>query len=157
MIIEYFKNSTFSQHLDINEISKGLEVKDNSLSWNRPEQQISYVCAALADYLRYVMLQSNSSFSCETVFSHESKLDFMTDAKSLGYKVYLYFISTELPLINIDRIYNRVEQGGHSVPEEKIRSRYYRTMDNLLTAVRLAVDILPHLKEGDSCSRLMPV
>jgi predicted ABC-type ATPase len=62
----------------------------------------------------------------------------MADAKTLGYKVYLYFISTEQPLINIDRIQNRVDQGGHSVPEKKIWSRYYRTMDNLLSAIRLA-------------------
>ncbi|PKL22043.1 MAG: hypothetical protein CVV48_04800 [Spirochaetae bacterium HGW-Spirochaetae-4] len=138
VIIEYFKNSTFSLHLDIDEVSEGLSVKDNSLSWNKSEQRITYVCAALADYLRHAMLQSNSSFSCETVFSHVSKLEFMKDAKSQGYKVYLYFISTEQPLINIDRIQNRVDQGGHSVPDEKICSRYYRTMDNLLSAVRLA-------------------
>jgi predicted ABC-type ATPase len=138
VILEYFKNSTFSQHLELDEISEALHIKDNNLSWKGSDQHITYFCAALADYLRYAMLQSNSSFSCETVFSHKSKLEFMADAKSKGYKVYLYFISTQQPLINIDRIHNRVEQGGHSVPEEKINSRYYRTMDNLLAAVRLA-------------------
>jgi predicted ABC-type ATPase len=138
VIIEYLIKSSFLQHLDIDEISKGLCVKDNSLSWNRSEELLTYISAALADYVRYAMLQSNSSYSCETVFSHESKLKFMADAKTLGYKVYLYFISTEQPLINIDRIQNRVDQGGHSVPEKKIWSRYYRTMDNLLSAIRLA-------------------
>lgn len=137
-LIKYFKNSTFSQHLDLKEVDSRLCVKDNNLSWNGPDQNITYICAALADYLRNAMLQSNSSFSCETVFSHESKLEFMIDAKSQRYKIYLYFISTEQPLINIDRIQNRVEQGGHFVPEDKIKSRYYRTMENLLPAIRLA-------------------
>lgn len=89
VILEYFKNSTFSQHLELDEISEALHIKDNNLSWKGSDQHITYFCAALADYLRYAMLQSNSSFSCETVFSHKSKLEFMADAKSKGYKVYL--------------------------------------------------------------------
>lgn len=119
IIIEYFKNSTFSKHLDFDEIAKGLYIKENNISWNLSDRHITYICAALADYLRHSMLQSNSSFSCETVFSHESKLEFMVNAKSLGYKIYLYFISTERPSINIDRIQNRIKQGGHSVPNQK--------------------------------------
>ncbi len=86
-----------------------------------------YIQSAMADYLRSRMLHAPSSFACETVFSHESKLAFLSDARANGFKTYLYFISTEKPLINIDRVQVRTELGGHSVPREKIESRYWRT------------------------------
>ncbi len=50
------------------------------------------------------------------------------------YKIYLYFVATADPLVNIERVSNRTEKGGHSVPKEKIMSRYYRTLDNLYDA-----------------------
>lgn len=137
-LLGFLRNSSFSKHLNQNEIADGLWIHNKIITWKSSIDHLTYLCAALADYLRKVMLLSESSFSCETVFSHESKLAFMEDAKAQGYFIYLYFISTEAPLINIDRINNRVEQGGHSVPQDKIESRYYRTMENLLPAIRLA-------------------
>lgn len=43
----------------------------------------------------------------------------------------------EDPLINISRIENRVEKGGHPVPEEKVIKRYISTLSNLLPALRV--------------------
>jgi len=69
--------------------------------------------------------------------SHPSKLDFIKKAKANGYKVYLYFVSLENPIMNVERVNARVQLGGHDVPEDKIISRYERTMDLLLDAIRL--------------------
>lgn len=80
------------------------------------------------------MLKSNSSFSFETVFSHPSKIEFIHSAKNAGYKVYLYFISTVDPMVNLERVKTRVKKGGHGVPEQKIIERYSRTMNNLFEA-----------------------
>jgi len=77
------------------------------------------------------MLKANSSFSFETVFSHPSKVDFLADAKNAGFKIYLYFVATENPIINQERVQIRVDLGGHDVPKDKIISRYHRTMDYL--------------------------
>lgn len=137
-IISYFSESTFSALLDVSCLIDGLHVEGNYLLWDASEEHITYVCAAMADYLRSRMLHAPSSFACETVFSHESKLAFLSDARANGFKIYLYFISTEKPLINIDRVEVRTELGGHSVPREKIESRYWRTMENLLPAILLA-------------------
>ena len=52
-------------------------------------------------------------------------------------KTYLYFVCTDDPEINIDRVANRVEKGGHNVPSEKIISRYHNTLQNLLPAIKL--------------------
>ena len=39
---------------------------------------------------------------------------------------------TDSPLINVSRVRNRILKGGHAVPEDKITSRYFRSL-NLLT------------------------
>jgi predicted ABC-type ATPase len=50
----------------------------------------------------------------------------------------LYFISTADPCINWQRVQSRAARGGHDVPEEKIRERYFRTMSNCYDAFLLA-------------------
>ena len=40
--------------------------------------------------------------------------------------------------INVRRVQERVRNGGHDVPEEKIRSRYTRSLQNLAKLVRIA-------------------
>jgi predicted ABC-type ATPase len=84
------------------------------------------------------MILSDSSFSFESVFSHESKIKEIEIAKKASFKIYFYFISTSDPSINLQRIKNRVETGGHDVPNEKIKERYYRTMNNLYIAFKLS-------------------
>lgn len=91
----------------------------------------------LADFLRKSLLLAKKKFSFETVFSHASKLDIMRKAAEQGYKVYLYFVSTESPAINIYRVLVRQRQGGHNVPADKIESRYYRSLQHLFEAAQL--------------------
>jgi predicted ABC-type ATPase len=47
----------------------------------------------------------------------------------------LYFIATDDPLININRVERRVAKGGHAVPKDKIVSRYYRSLELLMAAI----------------------
>jgi predicted ABC-type ATPase len=70
--------------------------------------------------------------------SHSSNLDIMRRAADAGYKVYLYFVSTESPEINKYRVALRVKKGGHDVPEDKIESRYYRSLSLLKEASEIA-------------------
>jgi predicted ABC-type ATPase len=98
----------------------------------------SYEAAVIADFFRSKLVLGSNTFSYETVFSHESKLDFLKLAKKNGFKIYLYFICTQDPKINISRVKNRVILGGHDVSVEKIESRYYRSLDLLSHAFLLA-------------------
>lgn len=102
-----------------------------SLTYNEQIAQI------IADFLRKKLLADKKKISFETVFSHESKLDIMRQAREMGYKVYLYFIATESPEINKFRVETRVKKGGHAVPPDKIVSRYYRSLDLLYDAAQL--------------------
>ncbi len=98
----------------------------------------SYLAAALADFIRQRLLEQRKSFTFETVMSHASKVALLSQAKELGYRTYLYYVATEDPDINIQRIENRVKLGGHSVPIDKIRERYYRSLDLLLEAILIS-------------------
>ena len=62
------------------------------------------------------------SFSFETVMSHPSKIKELKKAKEKGYRIYLYFVCTDDAEINVNRVANRIEKGGHPVDVYKIRS-----------------------------------
>jgi predicted ABC-type ATPase len=95
----------------------------------------------IADFLRKKLLELKKKFSFETVFSHPSKLEIMQEAVAAGYKVYLYFVSTESPEINKFRVEARKAKKGHDVPEDKIVSRYYRSLDLLFDSCQLAYQV----------------
>ena len=103
---------------------------------NNPNQKThSYEAALLADLIRNSLLKNGSKFSFETVMSHNSKVDFLKSSTKQGYKNYLYFISTESPLINIERVKQRVKLGGHPVDKVKIEERYFRSLQLLSKAI----------------------
>ncbi|HEX4371829.1 MAG TPA: hypothetical protein VHZ50_00860, partial [Puia sp.] len=52
------------------------------------------------------------------------------------YQTYLYFISTNNPLINYGRIKGRVEKGGHNVSKQKIEERYNKSLQLLHGAIK---------------------
>lgn len=98
----------------------------------------SYNAAQIAAKMREDLLIQGRSFCFETVFSHHSKIDFVAKAKALGYCINLVFIHVAMPELNIVRVVNRVKEGGHNVPEEKIRSRIPRTLKNVAVAAQLS-------------------
>ena len=91
-----------------------------------------------ADSRRETLLNSEVGFVSETVFSHESKLELITQAQAMGFDVVLYVVSLDDPQRLLARVSQRVREGGHNVPAQRILDRYPRTMANLKKAVRLA-------------------
>ena len=98
----------------------------------------SYLASVLADFIRHKLLASQVSFTFETVMSSPDKVAFLHKAQQAGYRTYLYFVATEDPDINVSRVQYRVQMGGHPVAEDKIRSRYIRSLDLLPEAVAYA-------------------
>ena len=98
----------------------------------------SYEAAFLADLLRNELLDASKKITFETVMSHPSKIAFLRKAKQKGYRVYLYFVSTESPLINVNRVEQRVKLGGHPVRKDKIESRYYKSLSLLKEAIEVS-------------------
>jgi predicted ABC-type ATPase len=96
----------------------------------------SYEAALIADYIRGELLAKGTKLTFESVMSHPSKLDVLDFANVHGYKTYLYFICTESPQINIERVKLRVKEGGHHVDEERILKRYTESLSLLKGAVQ---------------------
>lgn len=101
-----------------------------------PEQK-SYEAAMMAEELRNKLLIQGESFCFETVFSHPSKIDFVGRAKALGYEIILVYIHLSTPSLNKARVSQRVTEGGHFVPDDKVESRIPRTMENVKAAIPL--------------------
>ena len=139
--IDHLKNSlqqsTFYISNEGEKLSAGLTAMNNFLFLDNVALKDNLLPLFLADYIRSILLTICDKFTFETVMSHPSKLDFIRLAKSLGFRIYLYFVSLEDPIMNIARVEARVRQGGHDVPKEKIVNRYERTMNLLLDAIKL--------------------
>lgn len=112
-----------------------------------PERR-SYEAAQIAERLRLDEIAKGKSFCFETVFSHPSKIDFLAHAKAMGYTIYLVFIHVNDVALNKARISQRVQEGGHYVPEDKVESRIPRTLDN----VKAAIPLCDYVKVIDNSS-----
>jgi predicted ABC-type ATPase len=97
----------------------------------------SYEAALITSFIRNALINSNQTFSYETVMTHFSKLEEISYAKEKGFKTYLYFICLEDANLNISRVKNRVFKGGHDVDESLIIERYHKTLTNLLPAINI--------------------
>ena len=91
-----------------------------------------------AEQIRQTLLRAKEDFTFETVLSTDRNIELLRQAKEQGYKIYAVFVLTNDPSINVNRVKSRVKAGGHDVPEEKIISRYHRSLLNLSRLVRIA-------------------
>lgn len=107
-----------------------------------------YDAARLAAALREALVQRGESFVFETVFSDPAgdKLAFLDATARRGYEVVLCYIGLSSADQSSERVSMRVSQGGHDVPDEKLRSRFPRTLNNL----REAIAHLPHVLVYDN-------
>jgi len=101
-----------------------------------PEEH-SYEAAHIAEEMRNSLLIEGRSFCFETVFSHPSKIDFVGRAKALGYQIIMIFIHLEQPSLNKARVSQRVQSGGHNVPDDKVENRIPRLLENIKIAIPL--------------------
>jgi predicted ABC-type ATPase len=125
-----------SQFLTHQQVLAGFASSNNVLDVSLPTID-SYVAACIADFLRSELIREGLSFMMETVMSHPSKLELLREAKLAGYHTVLYFVTTQDPSINVNRVAIRVRQKGHHVDEKKIVERYERSMSLLFDALLL--------------------
>ena len=101
----------------------------------------SYEAMQIVEEIRENLLIEGRSFCFETVFSHPSKVDFVGKAKALGYEVILVMIHLGSTSLNKARVAQRVEEGGHDVPDEKIETRIPR----LLRLIKSVIPLCDHV------------
>ena len=105
-----------------------------------PERN-SYTAAKVAEQIRQEQIQKGNTFCFETVFTHPSKIDFLAQARALGYEIILVLIHLDSPPLNKARISQRVAEGGHFVPDEKVEQRIARTLTHVRTAIPLCDEV----------------
>lgn len=134
-LLSFFQNSSLLKNSHLTEKADFVELKEDLLVLHQQEKH-DYLAAVMADFIRQELLKLIKTFSFETVMSHPDKIQLLSQAKENGYRIYLYYVATEDPQINISRVKQRVKMNGHAVPEDKIIQRYYRSLDLLYDAVR---------------------
>lgn len=107
------------------------ELKDASM-------QASYRAAEIAESRRRQALTDKTDFVSESTFSHPSKLALIDDAKAAGFRVVVYHVNLRHPNLSVNRVAARFKQGGHDVPEDKIRERFERNKPLIRQAMLLA-------------------
>ena len=97
----------------------------------------AYEAAELAASIRRTLVDQQESFVFETVLSdpHGEKVEQLAAAGDAGYQVALLFIRIDSSDTSKQRVSMRVMQGGHDVPDEKLESRFDRTLLNLDRAI----------------------
>lgn len=127
-----FKQFPASKSLVAKAKKEGHEI-DVSINDNRitdgASASHSYEGSFIASFIRYLMSIQNVSFSFETVMSDMSKVEEIKFLISQGYRAYFYFVCIDDPEVNIARVKNRVDKGGHPVSPERVADRYFRTLN----------------------------
>ncbi len=70
------------------------------------------------------LLEQKADFSIETTLATRSFVGIIRDAHERGYSVTILYFWLNSPELAIQRVRNRVSEGGHNIPEPVIRRRY---------------------------------
>lgn len=86
-------------------------------------------------------ISEGRSVAIETVLSTDKYLPVVAAAKTREFSFVLIYIALPSVELSIERVAARVRSGGHSVPEEKIRDRWERSMDFFVQFMALADEV----------------
>jgi len=78
------------------------------------------------------LLEVDRSFAFETTGAGINYIKHLKKAQTKGYKIHLLFLWLSSPELAIQRVAHRVAQGGHLIPEETVKRRYYGGLKNLI-------------------------
>ncbi len=83
-------------------------------------------------------LATNSQFMFETTLGARTLARMLMAGAKAGAEIHVWFAGLATPDLHIQRVKSRVAQGGHDIPELKIRHRYVSSLQNL-------IELMPYL------------
>lgn len=86
------------------------------------------------------LIESGENFAFETTLSTRSYIHTVKKAKEKGYNVVLLFFWLQRAELAIERVKERVKEGGHNIPTEVIKRRYKKGIYNLFELYLPAID-----------------
>ena len=124
---EYFNADEWAQVLRRND--PGLNQTDaNGLAWLAGKGMLE----ATIEYDR--------DYAFETTLGGHTMPLLIARAAAHGHRVVIRYVGLDSPETNIRRVRERVQRGGHDIPETRIRERFERSITNLIT-------LIPHIHE----------
>lgn len=127
-----------------------------AVRWPGEAAAHAYEAAAEAAAVRERLVTARMSFITETVFSHPSKVAFVRRAADAGYLVSIHVLLVPVAQA-VARVAERVADGGHGVPVDKIRQRYGRLWQQILNAVGDSYETVIYDSSGQSGQSFAPV
>ena len=91
-----------------------------------------------AELIRESYVNARKDFTFETVLSTDRNLKLLEKARDCGYYIESVFVLTADAELNVMRVKARVAKGGHAVAEDKIRSRYYKSLQHIKDLMSLS-------------------
>jgi predicted ABC-type ATPase len=99
--------------------------------------------------------EARTDFAFETTLSGRAYVSLLHRVKRSGFRLHMFYLwipNSELALL---RIHDRVESGGHDVPERDVRRRFIRSLKNLFALYRPMLDTLHCFDNSSDMPRLI--
>ena len=88
-----------------------------------------------------LLASRRSDFGFETTLSGVTYVSLLRRLKAQGYQIHLFFLWIPTVEMALARITDRVNRGGHDIPEKVVRRRFQKGIRNLFTLYRPLLDL----------------
>jgi predicted ABC-type ATPase len=82
------------------------------------------------------LIAQKIGFTWETTMSGRTAVGWLREARESGYNLKAYFLWVRHPETTINRIRQRVTEGGHNIAEDVSRRRFFKTIQNFFSIYR---------------------
>jgi predicted ABC-type ATPase len=100
----------------------------NSRAWHRGREQLARA------------IRQGHDYAFETTLGGRTITRLLLHAAERGRRVRIWYVGLATPELHIQRVRERVNRGGHDIPEDRIRDRWTSSRENL-------VRLIPHTNE----------
>tara|TARA_R110001583_G_scaffold41124_2_gene130923 strand:+ start:632 stop:1252 length:621 start_codon:yes stop_codon:yes gene_type:complete len=126
---DYFNPDEYARTL-LEQGSVESQAEANSEAWDVGHQ---FLIAAVRLHKDYIF---------ETTLGGTSITRTLLEALANGVPVRVLYCGLESPELHIERVAARVKNGGHNIPEDKIRTRWERSIANMMRLIDAGADIV---------------
>ena len=150
------KSTFYNMSQDIPDFKETVRINTDEIvreigNWQSDADQMK--AGRIGIKLRNVAIRQGKSFNEETTPCGKTIIKLFEKLKENGYKINLYYVGLKNSDIALVRIKNRVANGGHNIPAEKVRKRYEESINNLEKVIPLC-DSVSVLDNSESFRRL---
>jgi len=101
------------------------------------------------------LAERNTDFAFETTLSGKSYISFLKYLEEKGYSINIFFLWIPNAELAINRIKDRVANGGHDVPATDVKRRFHRGIYNFLNYYRPLADTWLLFNNADAAPQLI--